>query len=449
MNIIVIGAGTVGASIAELLASQGHNLTIIDLDAVRLRELSDRLDLTALPGSGASPQMLWMAGVDETDLVMAMTNKDEVNLVAAQVGRKLGAKRAVARVKKHEYLKPHGSFNLGEEFGIDLIVSPEQLTAAEIANHLADPDAPALGQFAQDQVQLRRLALDEDSSFVGKMVKELNLPRGLLLMLIVRGPEIIIPRGDSKLMAGDKISFLGLNETFRKEKDTFGEERGAQFRRIMLAGGGETGLYLATMLERRKMSVKLIDIDRARCEELSEALNNTEIVVGDATDRRFLEEERINNCDAFISVTGDEETNIMSSLLAKQLGVKHCICKVDRPDYGEVIEQLGIDLALSPRIVTAAKVLRLMKGRGMKALSLLEEGRVEVVELSVLDKTPIIRSPLSELMLPHDCLVGMIVRDGKVKVPRGSDQIVPGDSVILIAKTEAMDKVEELFTPQT
>ncbi|GAB4310574.1 MAG: Trk system potassium transporter TrkA [Candidatus Sumerlaeia bacterium] len=446
MNIIVIGAGTVGSTIADLLVSQGHNLTVIDTEAARLRELEDRLDLSTLAGSGASPQMLWMAGVNEADLVLAMTNNDEVNLLSAQVGRRLGARRTVARVKKHEYLFLRGSFNLGRELGIDLVISPEQLTAAEIAAILADPDMPAFGHFAQEQVQLRHLTLADDSPFVGKTVKELGLPQGLLLVLIVRGEEIIIPRGDATLQAGDKVSFLGLTDAFKK--DGFGEERSAPMRRVWMAGGGEIGFYLATMLERMRLSVKLIDIDRKRCEELSESLNRTEILVGDVTDRRFLEEERIHTADVFVAVTGDEETNIMSSMLAKQLGVPFCITKVDRPDYAKVIEKIGIDRALSPRLIAAEKILRLIKGRGLKALSLLEEGKVEVMELEVMDKAPIIQRPLSELFLPRECLVAMIVRQGKVKVPRGQDQIHPGDSLIVIARTDAVDKLDEFLNPE-
>ncbi len=330
--------------------------------------------------------------------------------------------------------------------GIDLIISPEMLTAVDIAQYVSNPDSLALAYFAQDRVQLRNLFIESSSPFEGRMVKDLKLPRGLLLVLITRADDIIIPHGDSIIKAGDKVNFIGDPQIFRQASSLFGISQ-MGIKTICIAGGGETGLYLAEMLEQQDYALKLIDANTERCEFLSDFLEKTQVIYGDVTNRYFMEEERINASDVFIAVTGDDETNVMSSLLAKDLGVRQCITKVDRPDYGEVIESVGIDVALSPRLITAERILGLLKRGRIKSISLLEGGRVEVVEYEVLSGASISKKPLSELSLPRDSLVGMIVRDSVVKVPRGEDQVREGDIVIMIARAEVIDKVEQFFTP--
>lgn len=445
MNIIVIGAGTVGSSIAELLVRGGHNLTIIDTNRQRLQEISEMYDLQTIVGSGCSYEILQSADVDKAQLVLAMTNNDEVNLLSAQIARALGAQKTAARVRKREYLDPI-KFNIRSILGIDLIISPELLTAVEIARFLANPDSLALAHFAQNKVQLRQLTITETSPFAGKLVKDLQLPRGVLLVLISRDNDVIIPRGDSQLKPGDRVSFIGESSIFRKACSLFGIcEVG--IKNICIAGGGEIGMYLAEILDRQDYIVKIIDINPERCEFLSEHLNKTQVVYGDVTNRYFLEEERINTFDVFIAVTGDDETNIMSSLLAKELGIKQCITKVDRPDYAEVIEQVGIDLALSPRLITAEKILTLLARGRIKSISLLEEGKVEVIEYEVAPDAPIVGETLSNIQFPRQSLVGMIVREGNVRVPQGQDRIYPGDTVIIIARAEVVEKVEQFFSP--
>lgn len=446
MDIIVIGAGTIGSSIAELLVREGHNLTVIDLNPKSLMEIGERLDIGTLCGSGSSFETLQLAGVNKAHLVLAMTNNDEVNLLAASIARHLGAEKTVARVRKREYLDPV-RFNIRTLLGINLIISPEVLTAVEIVKFLAQPGSLALAHFAQDKIHLHSLVLTTQSAFVNKQVRDLRIPRGLLLALIAREDEVIIPRGDVLLKSGDKVTFIGQPELFKQYQSVFGG-RTAEIKNICIAGGGETGLYLAETIERYDFVVKLIDANPQRCEYLSESLHKTQVISGDVTNRHFLEEERINSADIFIAVTGEDETNIMSSLLAKELGVKQCITKVERPDYAEVIEELGIDLALSPRLITAEKILTLLKRGRIKSVSLLEEGKVEVIEYEVPPQVPIANRQLNQLSLPAESLVGMIVREGKLKVPTGQDQILPGDTVIIIARAEVIDKIEEFFTPE-
>lgn len=447
MNIIVIGAGTIGSSIAELLVREGHNLTIIDTNPQRLAEIGDRLDVKTLCGSGSSFETLQSAGISDAHLCLAMTNNDEVNLLTAAIAHQLGAEKTVARVRKREYLEPV-RFNIRALLKINLIISPELLTAVEMAKFLAQPDSLALAHFAQNKVHLQSIDLTEKSDLINKQIKDLRLPRGLLIALITREDEVIIPRGDVWLKSGDKITFIGQPELFKQYQSLFGT-RTPPIKNICIAGGGETGLYLAETLERHDFGVKLIDANPERCAYLSEVLTKTQVITGDVTNRHFLEEERIHNADVFIAVTGDDETNIMSSLLAKELGVKQCVTKVDRPDYAEVIENLGIDKALSPRLITAEKILGLLKRGLIKSVSLLEEGKVEIIEYEVKSKAPIANLYLHQLSLPRESLVGMLVRNGVVKVPTGQDQILPGDTLIIITRPEVVDKVEQFFTPES
>ena len=446
MNIIIIGAGSVGTNLAEILVREGHNITMIDILAKRLLEISEMFDLSVYVGSGSSYDTLLQAGVQETDVVLAMTNNDEVNLLAAYIAKHLGARKTVARVRKREYLEPL-ELNIRSLMGIDLIISPEFQVAAEIVQFLANPDSMAMAHFAKEKVQLRQLVLGEDSPLAGKLVRNTNLPRGLLIVLISRGNDIIIPRGDSILKPGDKVSFIGQPHNFHEAHSLF-EVQEVGIKKVCIAGGGETGLFLAETLEPQNYMLTLIDSNPERCAFLSDVLAKTQVITGDVTNRYFLEEERINTADIFIAVTGDDETNIMSSLLAKELGVKQCITKVDRPDYTEVIERVGIDLALSPRLLTSERILTLLKHGRIKAISLIEEGRVEVIEYEVPAHSSIAFLKLSEVSFPRDSLVGMIVHKGAVRVPRGEDQLIPGDTVIIIAKPEVVDKIEQFFTPR-
>lgn len=447
MNIIIIGAGNVGTNLAEILVREGHHITMIDILPRRLMEINEMFDMSVFAGSGSSYDTLLQAGVRDADVVLAMTNNDEINLLATYIAKHLGARKTVARVRKREYLDTL-ELNIRALMGIDLIVSPEFLVAAETVQFLANPDSMAMAHFAKQKIQLRQLVLAEDSTLAGKLVRNTNLPRGLLIAVISREDEIIIPRGDTILKPGDKVSFIGQPRNFQEAHSLFDVQE-VGIKKVCIAGGGETGLYLAETLENQNYTLTMIDSNPERCAFLSDVLSRTQVIAGDVTNRYFLEEERINTTDVFIAVTGDDETNIMSSLLAKELGVKQCITKVDRPDYAEVIERVGIDLALSPRLLTSERILALLKHGRIKAISLIEEGRVEVIEYEIPANSSIAFKKLKEITLPRDSLVGMIMHKGAVRVPRGEDQLIPGDTVIIITKPEVVDKIEQFFVPRT
>jgi trk system potassium uptake protein TrkA len=443
MDIIIVGAGTIGRSIAGLLVQENHNVTLVDSSLKRLEEIAATLDLHTLQGWGSDYEVLELAGAEQADLLLAVTDHDEVNLLSAHAAKRLGTNKTVARVSRHCYLNSV-RLNYRALLDIDLVLSPEVLTAVEIVKFLDNPDALALEHFAHGRVQLRKVVIAADSPLVRTPLKELTLPEGVLVVSIVRGEEIVIPKGDDVFAAGDKVIFMGLAEMTHVTQQAFHESK-EEIQSIVIAGGGETGLFLAQTLEKRRYRVKLIESDRERCNYLSRLLDRVTIINGDATDAQFLKEERISGADVYIAVTGDEEVNIMSSLLAKELGARQCITKVERPDYISIMERSGIDLALSPRLVTANKVISLLKRGKIKSLSILEEGKAEVIEFQAAEGAAVVNRPLAEVEFPTGCLVGAIVHLGKVKVPRGRNIIYPGDLVIVFCLAKVAEEVEKLF----
>jgi trk system potassium uptake protein TrkA len=447
MNIIIVGAGTVGSNIAELLLQENHNITVIDLDKVRLQELGEQLDIRTLHGYGASQEVLAQAGISNAQLLLAVTNNDEINMISAFTAKQMGARKTVARVRNRCYLDAT-KLNYRRFLGIDLIISPEILTAVEIVRFLDDPDAVALAHYAHGKVQLRQLVLNASSRLVGRPLRTISLPESVLVVSIVREKALIIPKGNDQLLPGDKITIIGIPERMTEVQRMF-KPPSPEVERIVIAGGGGTGLFLAETLEQRDYKVKLVEANRERCHSLSEVLTRTSVVHGDVTKLPFLLEERIGNADVFIAVTGDDETNVMSSVLAKEIGVKQCVTKVERPDYADVLQKMGIDLVLSPRLVTANKILALVKRGIIKSVSIFEEGKIEVIEFQAMADSKVVNKPLSQVGFPKGTLVAALVKHSEVRVPRGSDVIEPGDLVIVVGLTEVIDELEALFHSQT
>lgn len=445
-KIIIIGAGTVGSHISYLLARENHEVVVIDSDPARLDRLSNTLDVQTLCGHGGDPSVLLKAGVEGAQLVLAMTNDDETNLLCGFTAKQLGAQMCVVRTRSPWYLD-RSVIDLHQKLGIDRILNPEELTALEIVRFLTDPDALALARFAHGKVQLRTVTLDADSSFVGKQVKDCRMPEGTLLAALSHEGKVEIPRGDTVLNEGAKVTIIGKPEVLGEAQRLMHAPTGS-IHSVTIGGGGITGLFLAEMLQVRDFAVKLIEADAERCEYLSERLDNVQIIHGDITDLGVLKEERVANANVFISVSGDDENNLMACLLASELGVKQTVANIARPAYANVVGKFGISLAVSPRHVIAERILT-MVGRGkVQAVTLLENGKVEVVELVAGHGSAFVGKPLAELKIPEGGLIATIVHLGKVTVPRGQHVIEPGDTVIAVGLARAMDKIEAGFQGQ-
>lgn len=442
-KILIVGAGSVGTYISHLLQRERQEVVLIDSNKDNLAKVRDSLDVQTLLGHGADPAVLKKAGVEEADLVLAMTNVDEVNLLTGFTARQLGASRCVVRARSPWCLDA-SILNLSQALGIDLILNPEQLAAMEIIRFLAEPDAVVLTRFAHGRVQLRSFLIDEKSMFAGQQVRDLILPEDVLVAVVARNGAVTIPTGDTELAIGDRLTVIGTSDKLPHVQKLFHSPT-ERVRNVAIAGGGITGYFLAEVLEKRRYHVKVIESNRERCEYLSEQLDHAQIVHGDVTDMGFMKEERIDKSSVFIAVTGDDEDNLMSCLLAKELGVSQTATSLTRPEYASLVQRFGISLAVSPRHVMAEQVITLISHGRVRKIAYLEDGKVEVMELLAEHGSPMVGKPLAKLSLPEGALICAIVHLGRTIVPRGQDQIEPGDTVIVIGLSEAMDLLEPRF----
>lgn len=447
MNIVIVGAGTVGRNIADYLSRDGQDVTLVDIDADILEHISEQLDVQTVVGHGVDRQVQATLRLKEIDLLLAFTANDETNLIIAWTYKHRGVPRVGARVRNPFYLDRAG-VDYGHDLKIDLLISPERLVAREIIQFVDNPAAIGAATYARGLVEMRQYNISAQCPRIGTTLAELQLPEGALVVAITRGEDVIIPSGRDRLELNDEITVIGLAEAMPQVQQLLrvtADSNEAGRRRVVIAGGGDTGLFLAQILERRGHFVKIIEHDRVVCRHLCDELARTDVIEGDATDPDFLHEEHIGEADFFLAVTGDDETNLMSCLLARQLEADKLCCLVNRPEFVRTIENAGIDLALSPRQLTAARVLALtMQGR-IHSVSLLEDGKAEIIEFQVQKKSPVAGKHLSEIQFPPSTLLAAVVRDGKAVIPRGNSEIKAGDIVVAVALAGSSDALEIMF----
>lgn len=448
MRIVITGAGTIGQHIAEMLQDEQQDVTLIDHNADNLAEVGERLDIQTLCGSANDPDILREAGIETARLFLAMTNNDETNLISAMTAHQLGARKTVARVR-HPYYQTSTPIHYCHLLGIDMVLSPERLTALEIIKHIHQPAAIAIESFANGRVQLRQFQMTAGHPYQGRPLIELReeLPPDLLIAMIAHHDELIIPnRGDNVILPGDRVTVLGKPDSLDQFSATFeATEAEEPINKIFIAGGGNKGFLLAQMLERGHYAVTLMEQSRERCEFLSNQLTKPRIVLGDATRLPMLTEERVAKTDLFVAAMGDDENNLMSCLQAKSLGAPKLFTVMNRPDYAQTLEKFGIDLALSPRHIIANRTLAFLKRGKIRSLSIIENGRAEVVELMALPDTPAVQGPLRLLNPPRGVLIALVLHNGQAVVPRGDTTIIPGDIVVVLSLTQDSFEVERFF----
>ncbi|MEM6799689.1 MAG: Trk system potassium transporter TrkA [Planctomycetota bacterium] len=441
MRIVVLGAGTVGRSISALLCQYGHSLTVVDQSAERVRQLNDTLDARAIEGSASQASVLFQAGVSSADLCLAVTGIDEVNLVGASMAAAMGARRAVARVYAPVF-RDLSTFDYRRHFGVDRLLSIEQLTATEIARRIRHPGSVAVENLAGGNLEAHALMVAANQKGVGVALKELALPKGVRVGSISRGDETWIAGAEDTLEPADRITVIGKGEDLVKAKAFFQAESPAR-QQVVIAGGGETGYHLAAALEGRRTRVTLMESDRSRCEFLASHLENCTVVHRDATRRVDLEEERVGAADVFVACTGDDENNIVAAVEARDIGAGQVMALVGRPDYAQVVGRLGIDLAVSPREVVAKQVLGyLTTGAVVSRADLSVSASLHILELDVQADSPATQGKLAELSLPPQSLIAAVVREGYASVPGADERFQAGDTVVaLVAEKSEADAV--------
>jgi trk system potassium uptake protein TrkA len=448
MDVIVVGAGQAGTHIAQVLSQENHDVTVIDFDRERLRRAEESLDVRTICEHGASPQVLEVAGAPKAHLVAAVTENDEVNLIAAVTARQLGAWKTAARVYNQAY---HGGGRIEYRniLGIDLIISPQTLTAFEIAKLVENPAAVAVETFAQGKVEMRQMEVGENSPAIGRRIRDLFPPdRGdaTLAVSLSRGSDIAIPGPDDVVRLGDRITVIMPAGRTGDVRRLFGDvQEGAE--NVVIAGGGATAMMLAQLLEGRGLNVTLIEERLERCEALSRILTRTRVIHGDATRHSVLEEERVARSDVFVALCGSDEVNLMSALQAKQMGVRTQIVAVNRVDYAPIVERVGIDHAVSPRILTGNRILTLVRRAQIASMAVLQDGKAEVVELKAeAGAEAVDRAIGDEVRFPKGSILGALVRGNEVIVPRGGDSILADDTVIAFALSEVVEALGEMFS---
>lgn len=445
MKVVVIGMGEVGKHIASVLATEKHDVTIVDVDSSSLARAEEMMDVMALRGQGASIRTLRQAAVSNADLVITASNRDEVNILAAVTAKQLGAKKAVARVSSHDYLDESEKGVYPDYLGIDLVISVQVLTAIEIYRLVKSVGAISVQILADNRVEMIQLPIEEDLSLAGKALKDIYIPENCLIAGILRKDDYIVPSGIDVLLPGDDVILAGTLSEIPKLEKLFGKTKDKGARKVAISGGGEVGFSVAKLLERDNIPFFLIEKDPDRCIELSQHLNNALVLQGDGTDLSLLQQEKMENCDVFVSVTGDDESNLMSCLLARSLGARKTLALVNRPDYQSVYELIGIDATVSPRMFAAKQILKHARQGAVFTIESLEDGKAEVLECVPPEGSRIVGKPLREINFPRGAIIAAVTSGEEAFVPRGNHTIQAGDTVIVVCSPHARASVERMF----
>ncbi|AGL03072.1 K+ transport system, NAD-binding component [Desulfoscipio gibsoniae DSM 7213] len=442
MKTTIIGVGKIGKEIAARLWHEGHDLVIIEKNEAKLQKIEEDLDCHCIKGSGATAKTLSNPIVAESELLIAVTNSDEVNMIACMTAKRIGIPRTVARIRDPDYSK-----NLiisKEDLGIDLIINPDYSAAMEINRFLTMTLPVHMEPFARGRVQLADITVNDSMTiFANKRLMNMDIPGSLLIVAISRNGDMIIPGGRDIVLPGDTIYLLGHSDIINKICSKVKKKR-QKVQTVMILGGGRTGFYLAERLCSQGMKVKVIEQNNDRCRELAEKLPEALILCADGSDLELLRREGIKDTDAFVTVTGLDEENLLLALLAKQMGAKRVIAKISRPGYAPLVEQLGVDCAISPRLITTGEVLRFIKGGRLVSLFLLLNEKAEVIELFVQPRSKIAGRPLHKSGLPAGTIIGTIMRGNKVIIPQGNDIIKEKDRLVVFALGHNVGIIESM-----
>jgi trk system potassium uptake protein len=442
----VIGAGDVGFHLARQLSEEHHDVVVIEQDRDRVRLIEDSMDAIAIEGNGASLTVLERAGIERTDLLLAVTSLDEVNLMACLSASQYEVPKRIARVSRPDYYD-HTGILPPERLGVDLMINPERECARETYQLLQSAAATEFAEFEGGLVQLIGIRVKPDAPVAGRRLLEIGRDVGGLKALVVaiaRGRQTIIPTGATRVQAGDQVFIIGVPSDLPDVLPFAGYSR-FDMRRVTIAGGSREAWFLAHMLEEHRIECTIIEADRRRALELAEELRRALVFHGDATDLDLLEMEAIGEADGFVAYTGSDERNMLSCLLAKSLGARKVISLIDRFDYLPLVAQVGVDAAVSPRLAAVNAILSYVRRGSVLAVAMLKGTTAEGVEYNVGARFPFVDVPLEQVRMPTGCIIGAIIRDDRAIIPQGTDVIRVGDRVIAFLLPEVRAAVEKLF----
>ena len=450
MNIMIVGCGKVGQTLAEQLNEDGNNITVVDTRAEVVRDLTARLDIMGVVGNGATHTVQEEAGIDKTDLLIAVTGSDELNLLCCLIAKRAGDCQTIARVKNPSYSSE--ADYLKDELGLAMVINPEHAAAAEIARVLRFPSAIKIDTFAGGRVELLKYKVPEGSRLTGMAVKDVVAKLGcdVLVCTVERGDEVYIADGNFVFAERDIISVVASPKNAADFFRTIGYQTRA-VRDVMIVGGGETAQYLCRILHRSGVAIKLLEKKPELCHELCLKFPDVRVICGDASDQEILVEEGIESASAFVALTGLDEENIFLSLFAKSVGRPKVVTKINRIAFNDVIKHLDLDSTIYPKNITAdiiARYVRAMKnsmGSSMETLYNIIQGKVEATEYTVKAGSPVTGVPLMKMDKKKDVLIAAIIRKDKVIIPRGMDVILAGDRVVVVSRAKMMDDIADML----
>ncbi len=448
MKIVIVGAGEVGFHIAGRLAGENKDVVVVDKDRDALRRVNENIDVQTVEGSGGSPVALNEAGIEQAEILLAVTDSDETNLVACLVADAISPNtRKLARIRDADFDAYHETFRTNPPH-IDTIINPEIEVVKTIDRLMSVPGAVDVGEFADGRVKLIGVILDRTVPLTGIRLMEIPSVLGgrrLLIAAVVRNDRLIIPRGDDRLMAGDLVYFLSEEETLAETLKIF-HIQSEPIRHALIVGGGRVGTRLATVLEKRNIHTKIVEKSQRRCTELADHLDNVVVLCGDASDQRLLTEENIQGMDVVVTLTDDEETNILSSLLAKRMGARKVITKISKFSYFPLMLAIGMEQVVNTRLSAINTILQhIRRGKVLSAISLKGE-QAEVMEAVALEPSEIVGKPLKKIAFPKGALMAGVLRNNQVIIPTGDTVVQPDDRIIIFSQKQAVPKVEKILS---
>lgn len=442
MRTVIIGAGEVGSNTARLLSQEGHDVVLIEQDEALTMHASEQLDALVIHGNGASPRLLAEAGIQKSDLLVAASSSDEANIIACLAAKAQGVKRTVARIHNPDYYDPRDPF-AGEMLGIDYVIHTEQMAAEEIKKSLLVPGAINVDTFADDRIEVAEVVLNDSSPVVGQPLSGVNLPEGSLVVGVVRGGEALVPRGDTVLEMRDHVLLISGRRRISEVVKAVTTDT-APVKEVTIYGGGRIGLRLALALEKSGMMVRVIERDEGRARYVATQLRKGFVLQDEGISRDFLLQERVDQTDAFVAVTGDDRANLLAAMYARQLGARTTIAGVSRGEFAPLAYALGVDVTISPRVLAAEAILRFVRKGDVVNVALLESG-AEMIEIRVPENCKVANRPLSEVGFPEGAIVGALLRDNDVIIPTGKEVLRAGDDAVVFTVEDAVDAVESLF----
>jgi trk system potassium uptake protein TrkA len=443
MKIVICGAGQVGSHAAEVLAGGGHNITVIDTDLERLRIVEETMDVRTLHGNAAHGEVLREAGVERADLFLAATSVDEINLLAASLAKAVGSRKVVARVHQGTYFERRG-LDYPAHLGIDQLICPEYATAFAIARTIRTPASLAVEHFAHGQVEMQQFAVSAEAPAVGRRLVDLDLPQGSRLAMIARNGEAFIPDGFAAVQPGDTVILVGNSDIFPQARRSFCDEKGGR-RKVVVMGGTHMSVWLSRALRDRTFSVRLFETDRARAEELARDLDWVTVIQADPTDRTVFQEEHLEQADFFVGLLEHDEANIIGCVLAKSRGVTQAIAVVQRATYLDLLYDIGVDRAFSPRMVAANEIMNILDDAAVRQLATLAEGIVDVHRVRVGSGADLLGKRLRTVKMTPNWVIAAIQRGEHVHVPSADDAIQAGDTVLVIGRHGTEGRLRKLF----